>query len=157
MLDMYRTAMRFPEMTRDGPLMKGIGGGVSSQMHHMTLFRSSSYMNESGGSVAKAFRAFKRQAPDGLLVVIHDEMESKLGSVKLRFAGKGKGHNGIRSCMKHLGTEEFARMAIGISRPESRDSAVVTDWVLGKFTSVETRVLQEQSLIQMIQFIDRLT
>lgn len=152
MLDIYREVMRYPEFSQD----KKLSGSVS-QKDHIRLFRSATYMNESGSAVAKAFRDFKRTAPDGVLCVVHDEMESKLGNVKLRLSGKGKGHNGIRSCIKHLGTAEFSRLAIGISRPESREPAIVTQWVLGRFTNEESQRLREEGLFGVIKAIDQLS
>ena len=151
-MDMYRSAMRFPEFEVE----KNLKGSISCQ-GNMTLFRSNSYMNESGHSIARAVRHFRNNSPGGILCILHDEMESKIGTVKLRFAGKGKGHNGIRSCIKHLEMEDFARIAIGISRPESRESAVVTQWVLGKFTSEEMQTLSEKTLIELMRATERLT
>lgn len=151
MLDLYHAALRFPTFKTESGLK-----GMLAHHGSITLFRSGSFMNDSGSAVAKAYRDFKRIEPDGVLCVVHDEMESTLGTIKVRRAGKGKGHNGIRSCIKMLGTEEFARMAIGISRPESRESAIVTNWVLGRFSSNESKVLQDQSLLKMINHVEQL-
>lgn len=151
MLDLYHEALRFPVFSTE-PGLKG----VVARKESITLFRSGSFMNDSGTAVLKAFKDFKRKEPDGVLCVVHDEMESTLGTIKVRKTGKGKGHNGIRSCIRMLGTEDFARMAIGISRPDSRESAIVTSWVLGKFSSNESKVLQNEILQNMIRHIERL-
>ena len=120
------------------------------------FYRSSTFMNESGLAVSKAWREFTKIHPDGILCVLHDEMETPAGVLKLRLSGKGKGHNGIRSCIKHLGTEDFARLAIGIGRPASRESSIVTQWVLGKFSRDEMDRLEGEGLMQMYSAVDRL-
>ncbi|CCG84079.1 protein of unknown function [Taphrina deformans PYCC 5710] len=130
--------------------------GVISRKEDITLYQSGSYMNDSGSSILRAYQEFQKVSPEALLCVIHDEMESKLGAVKVRLTGKGKGHNGIRSCIKSLGTEDFARMAIGIDRPDSRESSIVTRWVLGKFTVEEKRTLEQESLMKMIAVLEKL-
>lgn len=122
----------------------------------LVLFRSATFMNESGVSVSKAYKDFLKEHPNGQLCVIHDELEGVLGKVKLRLAGKGKGHNGIRSVIQQLGTEEFARLAVGLSRPVSRESSVITKFVLGKFTQDERKVLHQEALISLVERIEHL-
>lgn len=151
MLDLYRTSMRLPPLVKNNALKGSISHGPG-----ITLFQSSTYMNDSGRSIAKAFRDFRKTSPDGLLCVLHDEMESALGSIKVRERGKGKGHNGIRSCIQQLETEEFTRLAVGISRPESRESQVVTEWVLGRFTKAELHQLGEEALVKLVAAVERL-
>lgn len=144
MLDVYKTAMRFPDFTQDPSIR-----GLTSVQGEITLFHSNVYMNRSGVAIAQAYTQFKAQKPDGLLCVIHDDLEAKAGTVKLKLAGQGRGHRGIRSCINHLGTDKFARISIGISRPDSRDPEVVSDWVLGKFTGSEIQYFEEECLFGM--------
>ena len=99
-------------------------------------------MNVSGKSVATAWKGFLRNLYDNerstaKLVVVHDDLESPLGKVKIKKGGSAKGHNGIKSCVSALGGMEFIRIGVGIGRPESRDPRDVSNYVLRKMTSTE--------------------
>jgi PTH1 family peptidyl-tRNA hydrolase len=90
-------------------------------------------MNESGGPVA-GLTAFYKIPPERL-VVVHDELDLPLGTVRLKFGGGDNGHNGLRSIRSALGTGDFHRVRLGIGRPPGRQSP--TDFVLGRFRSDE--------------------
>ena len=99
-------------------------------------------MNTSGVPVANAWRAYLRtldpeMAKTARLVVLHDELESEFGKLKMKEGGSAKGHNGLKSCMNHLGAKGFVRVGIGIGRPESRESGAVSSYVLRKMTGWE--------------------
>ena len=99
----------------------------------VALLKPLTYMNESGGSVAAAARFFKVE-PASLLVV-HDEADLELGRLQARLGGGLAGHNGLRSVASQLGTPDFARLRIGVGRPERGDPRPVADWVLSPFGS----------------------
>jgi len=99
----------------------------------VALLKPLTYMNESGGSVAAAARFFKVE-PASLLVV-HDEADLELGRLQARLGGGLAGHNGLRSVAAQLGTPDFARLRIGVGRPERGDPRPVADWVLSPFGS----------------------
>ena len=88
-------------------------------------------MNESGRSVAEAARFYKLE-PDAILVV-HDEGDFDLGRLELKFGGGLAGHNGLRSIAQHLKTQDFARLRIGVGRPERGDPRTLADYVLADF------------------------
>lgn len=99
-------------------------------------------MNISGKSVAGAWKGFLRElTPDdrasARLLVVHDELESPLGKIKMKRGGSARGHNGIKSCIGSLGGMEFSRIGVGIGRPESRESRDVAAYVLRKMTAGE--------------------
>jgi len=72
------------------------------------------------------------------LVVVHDELECKLGDVKIKKGDASpKGHNGLKSIKEQLRGEEWWRIGVGIGRPESRDPDVVAGFVLRKMSSAE--------------------
>lgn len=77
------------------------------------------------------------------LVVVHDELESPLGKVKVKVGGSARGHNGIKSCVGSLGGLAFTRIGVGIGRPESRESRDVAGYVLRKMSGVEVRKVEE--------------
>jgi PTH1 family peptidyl-tRNA hydrolase len=98
----------------------------------LALLKPLTYMNESGRSVGPAVRFFKLPAED--LLVVHDEVDLELGRLQVRMGGGLAGHNGLRSVAQQLGTPDFARLRVGIGRPERGDPRPVSDWVLSPFS-----------------------
>ena len=94
------------------------------------------FMNRSGNSISTLSKFYKIE-PDEILV-IHDELELGFGLVGFKQGGGLGGHNGLRSVTSALGTKDFNRFRIGISRPEHKD---VTSYVLGKFNKEEQKEL----------------
>lgn len=90
------------------------------------------YMNLSGEAVLAAVRRLGI-APSEILVV-SDDLELPLGRLRLRRSGSDGGHNGLKSVIEKLGTQEFKRLRIGIGRPEHGS---VSDYVLGDFEAGE--------------------
>jgi peptidyl-tRNA hydrolase, PTH1 family len=86
------------------------------------------YMNLSGESV-QPMAAFFKIGPSQILV-IHDELDIPFGQIHFKMGGGFAGHNGLKSIASCLGTDQFARMRIGIGRPPHGD---VSNWVLGPF------------------------
>lgn len=88
----------------------------------------STYMNESGKAVA-ALARFYKIAPEEILVA-HDELDFPVGKIRLKENGGHGGHNGLRSIMDCLGSDQFMRLRIGIDHPGHRDH--VSPYVLSK-------------------------
>jgi len=107
---------------------------VGNRKMHIVLPRT--FMNRSGGSVAAASVFFKIR-PDEILV-IHDDLELEFGLIGFKYGGGLGGHNGLRSVTSSLGTKDFNRFRIGISRPVHKD---VTSYVLGSFSNEEQKEL----------------
>jgi PTH1 family peptidyl-tRNA hydrolase len=115
------------------------------------LLKPQTYMNESGRSVAAAVRFFKVE-PQSLLVV-HDEVDLDPGRLQARLGGGLAGHNGLRSVAGHLGTGDFARLRIGVGRPERGDPRPVADFVLSPFppeVDVEALVARAADAVETI-------
>lgn len=108
-----------------------VEGRLASE--RVVLGRSRSFMNESGGPVSALMSYFSVE-PERLLV-IHDELDLPVGSLRVKTGGGDNGHNGLKSIRQSLGTGDFHRVRIGIDRPLGRQP--VHDFVLKPFTSAE--------------------
>jgi PTH1 family peptidyl-tRNA hydrolase len=115
------------------------------------LLKPTTYMNVSGQSVRACADWFKGN-PENILVV-YDDMDLPLGKLRLRPSGSAGGHNGMKSIISHLGTQNFPRLRLGIGRGgkdgvvdnaiASKANQNVTNHVLGGFSTTETKVLPE--------------
>mgnify|MGYP001781145749 CR=1 FL=1 len=93
------------------------------------------YMNNSGVAVGAIMRFYK--IPLENLIVIHDDMDLKTGTVREKVGGSSAGHNGIKSIDAAVGPD-YHRIRIGIGHPRDFDLPMdPADWVLGKFTNAE--------------------
>jgi PTH1 family peptidyl-tRNA hydrolase len=81
----------------------------------LVLLKPLTYMNRSGESVRKAMAFF--QIPVESALVVHDELDLPLGSVKLKRGGGEAGHNGLKSLSAELGTQQYVRLRVGVGRP----------------------------------------
>jgi peptidyl-tRNA hydrolase, PTH1 family len=89
------------------------------------------YMNDAGRSVGPARGHYK--VPLDRVLVLHDEIDLPFGDVRARIGGGLAGHNGLKSLKRDLGSPDFARVRVGVGRPDSTDPEIVSAWVLGKF------------------------
>ena len=96
------------------------------------------YMNDAGRSVGPARGAYRIEL-DRLLVV-HDEIDLAFGVVRTRLGGGLAGHNGLKSIAREVGGRDFARVRVGVGRPDSTDPDVVAGYVLAKFGEPPTEV-----------------
>ncbi|CAM3096373.1 aminoacyl-tRNA hydrolase [Paenibacillus sediminis] len=105
----------------------------------VVLIKPMTYMNLSGESV-RAFMDYYKASIDDLIVV-YDDMDTAIGKIRLRYQGSAGGHNGIKSIIQHIGTQQFNRVRMGISRPEPGFSIV--DYVLAPFPKKEDSLLKQ--------------
>lgn len=103
----------------------------------VVLARLSSYMNESGRPLGALCKFFK--TPPEHLIVVHDELDVPFGDVRVKLGGGTAGHNGVKSVGQHLGSKDFIRVRIGVSRPRGGRDAI--DYVLNEFTGSERKEL----------------
>ena len=103
------------------------------------LCEPQTYMNSSGEAVG-AVAEFYRIPLDRLLIVL-DDADLPLGQLRLRPGGSSGGHHGLESIEQHLGTREYARLRIGIGRQSG--AREITSYVLGRFSSTETPLLDK--------------
>ena len=101
------------------------------------LAKPQTFMNLSGHSVRSISSRHGLSTPQ--ILIMHDELDLPLGTVRFKFSGGLAGHNGLKSIAGCLGTRDFARLRLGIGRPLSPES--VTDYVLrGFFPEEQSRV-----------------
>lgn len=112
--------------------------GRSTGKHRLTLIKPLLYMNQSGMPVQNTSRFF--DIAPAQLIVVHDDLDLPFGAVRLKQGGGHGGHNGLRSIIKTLGTNDFMRLRMGIGRPQHGDPA---DYVLGRFTPEEKTMLDD--------------
>ncbi len=103
------------------------------------LIKPQTYMNLSGECIKQFVDFYK--IPNEDILVIYDDMDIEPGKIKIRKKGGAGGHNGMKSIIKMLGTEEFARIRTGIGRPEHSGDDI--NYVIGAIPEEEIPKLQE--------------
>src|SRR3954452_22405708 len=121
--DLPRSKRRYAGNFTDG--RTGPGGS------RVALLWPQTFMNEAGSSVSPARGALHLDL-DRILVV-HDEIDLPFGDVRTRVGGGLAGHNGLKSLRRGLGSPDFARVRVGVGRPDSTDPDIVAGYVLGKW------------------------
>jgi peptidyl-tRNA hydrolase, PTH1 family len=104
----------------------------------VAVLRPQTYMNDSGRSVGPARGTFK--LPLERVLVVYDDIDLPFGEVRSRVGGGLAGHNGLKSLKRELGGADFARVRVGVGRPDSTDPEIVSAWVLGNFREDEQMV-----------------
>ncbi len=114
----------FPKAKRgfDGRCAEGTIGG-----RPVFLLQPTTFMNDSGRSVAAALRSLK--LPLERVLVVHDHIDLPFGKLRLVEGGGSGGHNGLKSITGLIGSG-YARLRVGVDRPASYDPDIVADWVL---------------------------
>lgn len=139
-----------PVNSREGKAL--IGKGILAGEKVM-LAQPQTYMNLSGESVRALMDYYKIDIED--LLVIYDDISLDVGQIRMRGKGSAGGHNGIKSIIQHTGTQEFARIKIGVGqKPEGGD---LVKHVLGRFSREEDGMfrdvfaLAEEGLLAWLQ------
>jgi len=112
----------------------------------IVLAKPQTFMNLSGEAVSALMRRYKLSPED--ILVIHDDLDLPLGKIRIRERGSSGGHNGLKSIIARLGTQDFPRIRVGISPAEDSDGAVApevdaVEHVLSDFTDAEKTVMRE--------------
>ncbi len=120
--------LKFDKMMNKGIVALGEIEGCK-----IALVKPQTFMNDSGQCVGPLLKFYKSMPND--LLVIYDELDLPTARVQLRKAGGAGGHNGMRSLIQHVGTQEFARLRMGIGRPPGQMQP--KDFVLRDFSAGE--------------------
>ena len=113
----------------------------------VVLMQPLTYMNLSGKAVKEFTDRF--EIPKENILIIYDDVNLDLGTIRLRPSGSDGGHNGIKSIIYELGSDEFPRLRVGIGNAEELDklksedgNISLIDFVLGEFTDAEAKTLE---------------
>ncbi|RMZ78560.1 hypothetical protein DV738_g3838, partial [Chaetothyriales sp. CBS 135597] len=158
--------LNLPSFQKSKLYSGSISSGSDVGRPELTLWQSGHMMNESGIGLLKAWKAFSAaplSSPDSILglVVLHDELETAPGVLKVRRGpeGSARGHNGIKSVINSLRGagvlpelgDKFIRVGVGIGRPMSRERDDVSTYVLSPVTKGERDGIEER-----VSDVDRL-
>jgi PTH1 family peptidyl-tRNA hydrolase len=105
----------------------------------LDLVKPQAFMNVSGPALATILR--RLDADPAELILVYDDIDMELGKVRVRMKGSAGGHNGVRSVLAALGTEQIRRVKVGIGRPEHKHD--VPDHVLTTFEPEELPIVDQ--------------
>lgn len=100
------------------------------------------FMNDSGQAVLSYINSHHTDSHN--MLIVHDDLELPLGAIRLVAQGSAKGHNGVRSIQRALGTDTIPRLRLGIGRPS--DGSSIDDFVLSPFAPAEKPVVEDMVL-----------
>jgi len=103
------------------------------------LVKPQTYMNLSGESIIKFKKFYKISNKN--IIVIYDDIDLKLGDIRLKAKGSSGSHNGMKSVIENLNTEEFIRIRVGIGSPENKEDMI--NYVIGQIPKRERGILDQ--------------
>lgn len=102
------------------------------------LLKPLTYMNESGSAISQAVSFYKIEPQD--ILIIHDDMDLPVGSVRIRKKGSAGGQKGMKSIINSLKTDAIARIRIGVGHSQKGNHEIVPDWVLSPVSKADREV-----------------
>ncbi len=105
------------------------------------LMKPTTFMNNSGVAAKEAADFYK--IPPERVIILHDEISFDPGVIRIRRKGSAGGHNGLKSLISHLGSEEFPRIKIGVGKKPTPEYDLV-DFVLGKFPDSDLEAIEKR-------------
>ncbi|HIT43106.1 MAG TPA: aminoacyl-tRNA hydrolase [Candidatus Caccovicinus merdipullorum] len=129
-----KLGVRIEERKHRALCAKGIIGG-----ERVLLMKPQTFMNLSGESIRDAADFYKVDPEH--IIIMYDDISLEVGQLRIRTKGSAGGHNGIKSIIAHLGTQEFPRVKIGVgAKPDRMDLA---DYVLSRFSQTDRAVMED--------------
>lgn len=117
---------------------QGLYGKTTYEGRKLLLLKPLTYMNLSGNSVLQLSAYF--QIPPQRIIVLFDDISLEPGRLRVRLNGSAGGHNGLKSIIAQLGSQDFPRVKIGVGAKPHPDYDLA-DWVLSTFSASEEKVL----------------
>ena len=117
------------------------------------LVKPQTFMNLSGESIIKFKKFYKIQNKN--IIVIYDDMDLSVGTIRIKAKGSAGTHNGMKSVVENLKTEEFLRVRVGIGVPENKEDTI--NYVIGKIPKRETEIIEKaqekaaQSIFEILE------
>lgn len=133
-LDYFSKMVNIPISREDFRSLYGYG---SYNGEKLFLMKPLTYVNLSGEALRQVVGFYKTPLED--IIVLVDDMDTDVGKIRLRLKGKAGGHNGLKSIINELHSEEFKRIRIGISKPEGN----IINYVLGRPSKEESILFEE--------------
>lgn len=118
---------------------KGLFGHGLFQDKKVLLFKPETFMNNSGKAVKEIKNFYK--IPTENVIVVHDELDLELGSLKIKFGGGTAGHKGLDSIVEQIGDDNYSRIKVGIGKPYLKGET--TNHVLSPFSKDETDIVKK--------------
>ncbi len=125
------------EVERSG--FQALYGTGMIEDNKVILCKPQTYMNLSGDSIVEIKDYYK--IPTEKIIVVYDDIDTEVGSIRIKKKGSSGGHNGMKSIIYRLNTEEFCRIRIGIGSPEFREDLM--EYVISKLSNDNYKELQE--------------
>lgn len=105
-------------------------GDIKINNKKCLLMKPQTFMNHSGEAIGEAAKFYKIQPEN--IIIISDDISLDVGKIRIRRKGSAGGHNGLKSIISHLGTENFSRIKVGVGKKPNPEYDLV-EWVLGRF------------------------
>ena len=132
---------------------KGLCGSGIIENKKVILLKPQTYMNLSGESIKETMDFYKIKKEN--LIIIYDDIDLEAGIIKIRKKGGPGTHNGMKSVISNIKTQEFARVRVGIGKPERKEQLI--EYVIGKIPDKDQKTLDEatpkskEALIEIIK------
>jgi PTH1 family peptidyl-tRNA hydrolase len=139
-LDHLADVWRLEGWKRDGEA-RVVGGGVGGQ--RVRLVKPQTFMNLSGAALRPYLRRENFDASRDVLIVV-DEVALPVGTYRIRARGSAGGHNGLKSIESAVGSQEYARLRIGVGPEDPRRRGDLADYVLSDFGKRDEKLVREQ-------------
>ncbi len=120
---------------------KALVGEATIGNTRVLLMQPQTFMNHSGEAVLEAASFYKIKAEN--IIVVFDDASLPVGKIRIRKNGSAGGHNGIKSVIAYLGTQDFPRVKLGVGEKPHKEMDIA-DWVLSKFSTDEQKALFER-------------
>ena len=125
-------------VTVDRVKFQGLTAQANLDGHKLILLKPTTYMNLSGQSVQAAAKFYK--VPPEHILVLSDDISLDPGRLRVRKSGSAGGHNGLKSIIASIGSQDFPRIKIGVGAKPHPDYDLA-DWVLGRFTGEDKKAI----------------
>ena len=122
---------------------KGLCGSGIIENEKVILLKPQTYMNLSGESIKEAMAFYKIKSEN--IIVIYDDIDIEPGIIKIRKKGGPGGHNGMKSVISEIDTQNFPRIRIGIGKPESKGQLI--EYVIGKMPQTDKDILEKATIL----------